>query len=209
MNPAGQNPMRHHVAEEIAMRRLLLLCVITLLAGCTTMADQLHGSLKPPPGQGYAIFSMTVRTFTPDSASANLNWRGLDNSRHGTVWASFNTDTVFGEEGMSPVEGKLQLVALPPGKYELQDAYGQWNNGDIGWWSYRRIARFVLNKPFDIREGETVYLGEVRFNLDNLPDVELSDAQRRDFGHMRRVWKVNDLSSIEIHPFTGRIGGGY
>ncbi|SMF22363.1 hypothetical protein [Pseudogulbenkiania subflava] len=191
------------------MRRLLLLCVIALLAGCTTMADQLHGSLKPPPGQGYAIFSMTVRTFTPDSASADLNWRGLDNSRHGTVWASFNTDTVFGEEGMSPAEGKLQLVALPPGRYELQDAWGQWSDDDLWWSSYRRITHFALHKPFDIRAGETVYLGEVWFDLNYRSEVELRDAQRRDFGHMRRVWKVNDLSSIAIRPLTGKVSGGY
>ncbi|WP_024302543.1 hypothetical protein [Pseudogulbenkiania sp. MAI-1] len=190
------------------MRRLLLLSTIALLAGCTTMADQLHGSLKPPPTQGYAIFSMTVRTFSPDSASASLNWRGVDNGRHGTVTVSFNTDSVFGEEGMSPVEGKLQLVALPPGRYQLADAYGHWGDG-YSWWPYRRIAHFVLNKPFEVRAGEAVYLGEVRFNLDNLPDVDLLDARRRDFGHMRRVWKVNDLSSIAIRPLTGRVGGGY
>lgn len=190
------------------MRRLLLLCVIALLAGCTTMADQLHGSLKPPPGQGYAIFSMTVRTFSPDSASANLNWRGLDNGQRGSVSVSFNTDTVFGEEGMSPVEGKLQLLALPPGRYQLVEAYGHWGDG-YEWWPYHRIARFVLNAPFEVRAGETVYLGEVRLNLDNLPDVELRDAHRRDFGHMRRVWKVNDLSVITSRPLTGRTVGGY
>jgi hypothetical protein len=30
-----------------------------------------------------------------------------------------NTDTVFGEEGMSPVDGRLLLFALPPGHYQV------------------------------------------------------------------------------------------
>ena len=62
------------------MRHLPTLCAAALLAGCTTIADTLHGSLTPPAGLGYAVFSMTVRTYAADQASAGISWRGLDNA---------------------------------------------------------------------------------------------------------------------------------
>ncbi|MEQ6290619.1 hypothetical protein ACFPAG_08355 [Vogesella sp. GCM10023246] len=192
------------------MRRLLTLCLAALLAGCSTMADQLHGSLQPPAGLGYAVFSMTARTYNPSYASANLSWRGLDNGQRGVVYANFGTDTVFGEEGMTPVDGKLQLLALPPGRYQLQQAYAQWNDDPERWpFGYQGNASFRLDKQFEVRAGQTVYLGQVRFNLDYRPDVEFGDEQKRDFGHMKRVWKVNDLSTIRLQPFSGKVGRGY
>ncbi|WP_174874036.1 hypothetical protein [Vogesella oryzae] len=192
------------------MRRLLTLCLAALLAGCSTMADQLHGSLQPPAGLGYAVFSMTARTYNPNYATANLGWRGLDNGLQGTVYANFGTDTVFGAEGMTPVDGKLQLLTLPAGHYQLQRAYAQWNDDPERWpFGYSGHASFRLDKNFDIQPGKTVYLGEIRFNLDYRPDVEFNDAQKRDFGHMQRVWKVNDLSAIVLQPFSGKVGRGY
>jgi hypothetical protein len=32
------------------------------------------------------------------------------------------------------------------------------------------------------------------------PELKLSNQQKRDFGHMQRVWKVNNLSSVRISP---------
>lgn len=188
------------------MRHLPTLCAVALLAGCTTMADTLHGSLTPPAGLGYAVFSMTVRTYAADQASAGISWLGLDNERYGNVSANFGTDTVFGAAGMSPVDGKLQLLPLPPGRYQLQDGYGRWNDREEWWQMNSRYARFVLNKPFEVRAGETVYLGEVRFNLDNLPDVDFLDSRQRDYGHMQRVWKVNSLDGVIARPFSGKAG---
>ncbi|SCK25771.1 hypothetical protein [Vogesella sp. LIG4] len=192
------------------MRRLLMLFFAVLLAGCSTMADQLHGSLQPPAGTGYAVFSMTVRTLTPDHAWANLSWRGLDNNRHGMLYSNFATDTVFGEEGMPPADGKLQLLALPPGRYRLQDSYAHWvdDPGDNPVFNYKGYAVFHLNKDFEVKAGQTVYLGNIRFNLDNLPDVVFGSEQRRDFGHMKRVWKVSDLNAVLVQPYSGSIKSG-
>jgi hypothetical protein len=203
-----QSKQQEQVVKESIMRHLPTLCAAALLAGCTTMADNLHGSLTPPAGLGYAVFSMTVRTYNPGYATANLSWRGLDNGQHGIVYANFGTDTVFGEEGMTPVDGKLQLLALPPGRYQLQTGYARWNDdpGDDLVFNYKGYASFRLDKPFEVRTGETVYLGQLRFNLDYRPDVEFGDEQKRDFGHMRRVWKINDLSAIRLQPFSGKAG---
>lgn len=188
------------------MRQILILCLASLLAGCTTLADSLHGALTPPPGMAYAVFSMTVHTYTPERASSTVRWRNLDSQQQGSLTANYATDTVFGEEGMSPVDGRLQLLALPPGRYTLADAYGHWNDehADTLISTRQRSAHFQLDRTFELRPGETVYLGEIRFNLDNLPDVAFSDARRRDFGHMQRVWKVKDTSSITLRPFNGK-----
>ncbi len=195
------------------MRRLMIACVAAALAGCASMADQLQGSLVPPAGMGYAVFSMTVRTYQPEHASANVYWHGLDNSASGVAGANFGTDSIFGEAGSSPAIGKLQLLTLPAGRYQLARASGSWSDaGSRSWFGiygmYQRQASFRLDKPFEVKAGETVYLGEVRFNLDNLPDLTLGDARQRDYAHMQRVWKVPSLGNIRAAPYSGTIPRG-
>ncbi|OHX11267.1 hypothetical protein [Chromobacterium sphagni] len=183
------------------MRRLLLGICIVLLAGCTSMATRLNGSLTPPPGQAYAILSLTGKAFNPDSASVGLSVRDQQGRVVAEDIASLITDTVFGEEGMSPVEGKLVLLTLPPGDYTLAGVWGHWaEDGVFG--SDLKIRQFKLNAPFHLNAGETVYLGQVQLEMSFLPEVKLSDERKRDFGHMRRVWKIPDLSQVAARPLA-------
>jgi hypothetical protein len=101
-------------------------------SACSTMADRLQGSITPPPGYGYAIVSLTAKAFDQDSANTGLHI--ADSSGHVVAngRASMNTDTVFGEEGMSPVDGRLLLFALPPGHYQVTDAWGNWVESQAG-----------------------------------------------------------------------------
>lgn len=195
------------------MRRLIIASLLAALTGCASMADQLQGRLAPPAGMGYAVFSMTVRTYEPEHASANVYWHGLDNSDNGMVSANFGTDSVFGPEGSPPANGKLQLLTLPAGRYQLARATGNWSDTGSRSWSgfygmYNRSARFRLDKPFEVKAGETVYLGEIRFNLDNLPDLTLGDARQRDYAHMQRVWKVQNVGDIRPAPYSGTVPRG-
>ncbi|AXE32504.1 hypothetical protein DK842_00990 [Chromobacterium phragmitis] len=183
------------------MRSSLLCCGLALLAGCASMADRLRGSLTPPPGQAYAIVSLTGKAFEPDRATIGLTVNSAGGRIAAQDIASLLTDTVFGEEGMSPAEGKLVLLTLPPGDYRLGEVRGRWDE-DGAFGLDRQFRRFKLNAPFHLDEGETVYLGQVQLEMSFLPEVRLSDERRRDFGHMRRVWKVNDLGRVQIRPLS-------
>jgi len=177
------------------MRRILLFVVVMLLAGCTTMAKQLNGSLTPPPGQAYAIVSLTGRAFIPDTATMQASWNGIDNGSSGIVYSSFVTDTVFGEEGMAPVEGRLALLRLAPGRYQIGDVWARWSD-DTGFMGYQQARHFRVDAPFEVKAGETVYLGNIWVDMSNLPELQLRNEQKRDFGHIHRVWHVPDTSSV-------------
>lgn len=179
--------------------RSCLLLAACLLSACTTMADRLQGSITPPPGYGYAIVSLTARAFDQDSANTGMHIVDSQGQTVANGRASMNTDTVFGEEGMSPVDGRLQLFALPPGHYQVADAWGNWVE-ESGWSSQWRSVSMPIHAGFDVSAGSSVYLGEVFLDLSLRPEMKLSNQQKRDFGHMRRVWKVQDLSRVEIRP---------
>ena len=182
------------------MLRSALLCfVFALLSGCASMADRLHGSLTPPPGRAYAILSLTGKAFNPDLATVGMSVRDAQGRVVAEDVASLLTDTVFGEEGMSPVEGKLVLLELPPGDYRLAGVWGHWSEDGV-FGSDLKMKQFRLDAPFHLDAGETVYLGQVQLEMSFLPEVKLSDEQKRDFGHMRRVWKIPDLSRVAARP---------
>ncbi|WP_233164407.1 hypothetical protein [Chromobacterium sp. ASV23] len=181
------------------IRRTFLVAMLVALSGCTTMADRLRGSLTPPPGQAYAVVSLVGRAFNPDSATLGLTVSNAQGREAAQDIASLTTDTVFGEEGMSPVEGKLVLLTLPPGDYRLSSVWAHWvEDGVFG--ADMKIKQFKLNAPFHLEPNEAVYLGEVWVDMSFLPEVALRDERKRDFGHMRRVWKVEDLSAVQIRP---------
>ncbi|MGC0155299.1 hypothetical protein ACPRNU_22795 [Chromobacterium vaccinii] len=190
------------------MRNLLLACCLTLLAGCTTMASRLNGSLTPPPGQAYAIVSLVGKAFDPDRATIGLAVSDADGRVVAQNAASLITDTVFGEEGMSPVEGKLVLMTLPPGDYRVSGAWGHWSDDGV-FGPDLRMRQFPLNAPFHLDAGETVYLGQVLVEMSFLPEVRLGDERRRDFGHMRRVWKIEDLSRMKVRPLAAPAATGH
>jgi len=190
-----------------AMTRLFAACALAaLLAGCATTADQLRGSMQPAAGQGYAVLAMTVKTYSPENASATLYWHGLDNNLAGTLRADFALDTIFGAEGSPSADGKLQLLALPPGRYQLDRAVARWHS-DTGADDYAikapRIVSLPLNLPFSVPAGHSVYLGDIRFNLDYRPDITLLDSRQRDYAHMQRVWKVNDSANVQPQLLPG------
>ncbi len=181
--------------------RLLPLCGLVLLAGCASMADKLQGSIAPPPGTGHVLLSLTAKAFDQDSATAGIRIADPNGTVVASGYASMNTDTVFGEEGMSPVDGRLQLFTLPPGDYEVRDAWGNWTE-EMGWTRTWRSASFPINTRFHLEAGQTLYLGEVALDLSFRPSYSLSDQHRRDFGHLSRVWKVKDSARIDIRPLA-------
>lgn len=187
------------------MWRLIFVSLCAALTGCTTLSSQLQGSLQPPSGYAYAIVSLTGRAFYPDSASLQANWQEVGHpANSGSVYAAFVTDTVFGEEGMSLAEGRLALLRLTPGHYEISDVWAQWND-QSGIIFDHQSKHFVLKKPFDVQAGETVYLGNIWVDMSNLPELQIRNEQKRDFGHIHRVWHVNDTSIIHTRILPGAV----
>ncbi|POZ62699.1 hypothetical protein [Chromobacterium alticapitis] len=183
------------------LRTALLWLAAALLSGCASMASRLHGSLTPPPGQAYVIVSLVGKAFDPDRATIGLSISDAQDRVAAQESASLLTDTVFGEEGMSPEEGKLLLISLPPGDYRLSGAWAHWVE-DSAFGSELKMKQFKLNAPFQLKPNETVYLGEVWLDLSFLPEIQLRDERRRDFGHMRRVWKINQLDQVRVQPLA-------
>ncbi|AXK40193.1 hypothetical protein [Crenobacter cavernae] len=178
---------------------------LPFLAGCAGMAGKLNGRLDPPAGQGYAVVSLTALAFEADSTRVQAAYQG--GGVRGSVYASLNTDTVFGQEGMSPVEGRLELLTLPAGRYRFVEAYGYTvDDSGVGLFGARmpRSVRLPINRDFCVEAGQTVYLGEIRVDLSYRPELLLKNSQTRDFGHMARVWKIdqNDLNRVLIHPLA-------
>ena len=182
---------------------ILIPLVALLLAGCTSMATRLNGTLTPPDGHGYAILSLTAKAFDPDSVTAGVQITD-DHGRYVTnQLADMNTDTVFGEQGMSPVEGKLILLTLTPGRYQAAQAWAHWNEPS-GMWAQHRYQTFPLAAPFSVAVGETVYLGEIQLDLSLLPEMKLNNTYPRDMGHIHRVWKVPDTQTIHVRLLQTR-----
>jgi hypothetical protein len=71
---------------------------------------------------------------------------------------------------------------------------------ESGWGSQWRSVTLPIQAGFDISAGSSTYLGEVFLDLSMRPELKLSNQQKRDFGHMHRVWKVNNLSDVRISP---------
>ncbi|WP_053077275.1 hypothetical protein [Chromobacterium sp. LK11] len=174
------------------------LCAL-LLAGCATMADRLRGSLEPPAERGYAIVSLTGKSANPDSATLGLDIANASGRVVAADSASLLTDTVFGEQGKSMAEGKLMLFTLEPGSYRVEQVWANWLE-DGAWGVNRKMRSFRLAAPFEVKRGEAVYLGNVEVEMSFLPEARLRDESERDFAHVRRIWKIKDVSGVQLRP---------
>ncbi|MDN0075392.1 hypothetical protein QU481_10865 [Crenobacter sp. SG2303] len=173
---------------------LLSTAALLLVAGFSNANPSIQGSLTPPPGQGYAIVSLTARAIVPDNGTLEVHWYGLDNGSSGIARANFVTDTLYSDQGMAPTEGKVILLTLAPGRYQISDAWTRWgeDTGD----STTHVKHYGVNAPFEVKAGETVYLGNIMADLSFLPELQLRDEQQRDLDHIRNTWHVADTSFI-------------
>ncbi|MGR2681993.1 hypothetical protein [Chromobacterium haemolyticum] len=170
-----------------------------LLTGCAGMAERLNGSLEPPAERGYAILSLTGKSSNPDSATLGLDVANAAGRVVAVDRASLLTDTVFGEPGKSMAEGKLMLFTLEPGRYRVEQVWANWLE-DGAWGMSRKMRSFRLAAPFEVKRGEAVYLGNVDVEMSFLPEARLRDESERDLAHIRRIWKIKDVSGIQLRP---------
>ncbi|WP_146176656.1 hypothetical protein [Chromobacterium sp. Panama] len=177
---------------------VLALCAF-LLSACAGMAERLRGSLEPPAERGYAILSLTGKSANPDSATLGLNIANAAGRVVAADSASLLTDTVFGEQGKSMAEGKLMLFTLEPGQYRVEQVWANWLE-DGAWGVSRKMRSFRLAAPFELKRGETVYLGNVDVDMSFLPEARLRDEAERDLAHIRRIWKIKDVSGVQLRP---------
>ncbi|OQS42972.1 hypothetical protein [Chromobacterium haemolyticum] len=177
---------------------VIALCAF-LLSACAGMAERLRGSLEPPAERGYAILSLTGKSSNPDSATLGLDIANAAGRIVAADSASLLTDTVFGEQGKSMTEGKLMLFTLEPGQYRVEQVWANWLE-DGAWGVSRKMRGFRLAAPFEVKRGEAVYLGNVDVEMSFLPETRLRDESGRDLAHIRRIWKIKDVSGIQLRP---------
>ena len=181
-------------------KRLFVLALgALLLTGCANMAERLRGSLEPPAEHGYAIVSLTGKSTNPDSAMLGLDIANAAGRVVAGDSASLLTDTVFGEQGKSMAEGKLMLFTLEPGQYRVERAWANWLE-DGAWGVSRKMRSFRLAAPFEVKRGEAVYLGNVDVEMSFLPEARLRNESERDLAHVRRIWKIKDVSGVQLRP---------
>ena len=58
-------------------------------------------------------------------------------------------------------------------------------------------------KPGGFQTGDAVYLGEIRIQAGNPPQLSIVDSHERDYRHISKEWKINDLSPLKIRLLQG------
>lgn len=178
-------------------RILLLLASALLLSACATSPQiSTSGVMVPPPGQAYAILANSFTTFDHDSTNTSVVLDGPFGQKE--FFAHVTTNYIRDVGDIPDVPGQVHLITLPPGHYTIPMAWGRWNSGTGSTMVTNHIDRIPLNLQFDVAAGEVVYLGDVHLDLSLRSTATLRDEHARDFNHIKVLWKVPDLSSIQI-----------
>ena len=179
------------------MKKLLLSSVTTLLlTACATPLHIESGKIVPPPGQGYVIAAVTMDSLDHDNADAGI----LLNGPRGEIRleSQINLNFIRAPGNEPDGAGKLHVVALPAGHYQVSKVYGSWADDTAGWMRFQIRPSFALNEPFDLQEGEVVYLGDYHMSLNFQPSFSRANTQRRDFNDLAFRRGVTDFSNITI-----------
>lgn len=186
-------------------RRLFIGSLLALLAGCATQTPEPHarlaGKLSPRAGKAYVVVSLTADTFQTSHTylaarfSQPYTGEGLALQFGHSIQAKLGSDRIG--EGDASVPGKLQLLELEPGRYEFSEATSNWPD-PAGREPFSQSNRLPMRHSFEVQAGESVYLGEIRLQLNDRPQVSIIDAHERDFRHIGSQWKISDLSPLQI-----------
>lgn len=184
------------------MIKVIYLLMAVILISCTTAPNTLSNNLlAPPPGTAYAIVSITGFSFEPNYTHFEIQFRSLKNNNKNSIHVNLLQDTIFSHDiGGPTTSGKVALLHLPVGHYRFESAYGSYMDPDEGGKKYV----FPLSLEFSLAEKETIYLGEIHFDLSLIPKLIFSDQHPRDFGHIQRMFQINDLTQIKIRPLQAK-----
>jgi hypothetical protein len=161
------------------VRRLSIATLAALLLlGCTaTGTKNVAGDYQPAPAMGVLVASVSAGGYVPGELWFQVVRAGAPDQ----VAASI----LVNDSGADPVNGRLAVVELPPGRYEVR----RWvmNEGNRDAYSSRR----PLGHHFDIRAGKATYIGHVRVDIQRsagrgLPfRITVDDRSARDLPQLR------------------------
>ena len=187
------------------MKRLAVLAsVMLLLAGCASQpgpAKQLAGSLAPRAGKAYAVVSLGDGSAQPGSTYLNARY-SADKAPDGMAWELGHTlQTALANDrigsGEQAVPGRVFLLELEPGQYRFSEANRNWPD-PAGREPFSQANRLPMQHSFELQPGDAVYLGEIRIQAGNPPQLSIVDAHERDYRHISKEWKINDLSPLKV-----------
>ena len=192
------------------MKRLAVLAsVMLLLAGCASQSEpvkKLAGSLSPRAGKAYAVVSLGDGNAQPSSTYLNARY-SADKAPDGMAWElGYTLQTALANDrigsGDSAVPGRVFLLELEPGQYRFSEANRNWPD-PAGREPFSQANRLPMQHSFELQPGDAVYLGEIRIQAGNPPQLSIVDAHERDYRHINNEWKINDLSPLKIRLLQG------
>ncbi|MBM3114759.1 hypothetical protein [Jeongeupia naejangsanensis] len=182
------------------MKALTLMGCAGLVA-CATVPQS--AELLPSTGGGIALVSATVDSTDKLTAKAETDIRGVDDPAFKTRLYASRRDVLRTMTAQSDPNGQLAVLDLKPGRYVVVGAYTSWGVGGAGVDSNARQTFIPINREFEVKAGEVVYLGSLAFTLDNNERATVQNAWTRDASHLqatRGVQQVNGLVTRLIAP---------
>ncbi|WP_410498637.1 hypothetical protein [Chitinibacter sp. S2-10] len=182
------------------MKKLFLIILLGALSACVSnpsanynvMQTVENGRLVPQAGTGIAIVSLTFTTLDRDTAEADLQIDGVNGRT--ALKARLPSDYIRSQSNDADPMGRVFVVSLPAGNYALSRVVGNWLMHGSG---ERNYVNVETNKPFSIKAGEVVYLGEVHLDMNFQSTVQYKQNSTRDFHHVQRRHDVTDFSNVK------------
>ena len=184
------------------MRALFLLLALLVLPQCASGADQ-----APEPPATWVIIGVAKSSANRGPVYTML-WRRMDAQGHFTDYddaRAFQAQTNAGNTvRVRGIPGEFAVLRIQPGTYALDSVFAQLREDNLNY-----IAQGVIETPqrpaFEIREGETIYLGIWEMDIDGANAVtrlwrlEEDDARAVVRGSTRPIGPVR---LRETHPMS-------
>lgn len=183
------------------LKRYVLLMGCLLLTACASFRPPLdNGRLSPAPGQGLVIIALTAQSFSDETADLALYISGASGTSLSQMRLA--TDFIRAPGSTHNSTGRLLVLPLTAGQYEITRATGSWRRDSSNAFFMREFISVNIQQPFHIAAGEVVYLGQVHVNMNFRPDVVFSQNTERDFFDLQARSGVTDVSNIVIRPLN-------
>lgn len=189
------------------MKRLLSLCLAVLLLGCASTDSQqvaqkqiIDGKFAPAPGNGIVVLSMTMQSLAPENTYANLTIQGPAGKQF--LYAQIETSMINTPGDESSPAGRVYMLSLPAGQYNVEQANGQWVL-QVGRMPEAQMFFLPLNKGFTVKAGEVSYLGSIHLNINFQTTASYSNRFDRDMYDLRKRYGLTDVSNITQQALSG------
>lgn len=196
------------------MKQFLTLFAALLLSACATNATRpqvQNGQLQAPAGQGLAIISLSgeARNHVQILAYGYMTINGpAGKTVLNTEIGSDDNQFIQAPGSAINPQGKVFVVALPPGNYTVGQVYGSWS--PVGALHHVGSVPFdiAVNIPFTVKAGQVQYLGRGSLDLSNESNVSFFDQDDVDLYDVQLRYNVTDFSNVVQNPLMWPMESG-